>query len=226
MGKSIVRILVVSCLLIISGVVVAQEYKKIGYESSIRLSYDVGIYGNYMNNNKITEISYYGKHRNNSYGVEYIAGYRHSDRLRYGAGIGIYGVDLCIEPGIYSIEYIDYERRWKFDNPEKREMILSFPFFFDVKYDFIQGRFSPYVQLDLGSQVHWAALSPMMRERWVDNSMTVFARPEFGFDVHFKRCTLVIGIAYKFQHRAYDCEKEDLKLRSYHQFSTIVGIEF
>lgn len=226
MRLSVCRIVIVVCLCLLAVGVSGQEYKKPGYESTVRLLYDIGVYGNYMSGSSM-ELPYsYGKHKNDSYGVEYIARYRKNDRYSYGVGVGVYCIDLCIEPMLYKMDYEEGYGNWRVVVSGRSEKIISFPMFFDWKYSFIRGMFSPYIEIGLGSQVYWIGLSEILRKRSSYNTMTFFARPEIGLDIRFDRCTVLFGVAYKFQHREYESDVLGMKLSGYHQISVVTGIEF
>ena len=164
-----------------------------GFEPQIKVSYELGI-----DNDK-----------NQSFGGEFLAGYRISEDFRLGVGAGIYWCKHLYESAHYN-SVIHYY------SDEYRETASYIPIFANGKYNFVKrGSWKPYLSLDLGYAIFNAA-SDYAKE----NKLGIFAKPAFGVDCELGKGDLFFEIGYKYQDRKFYEEK-----MGYSQLTFSVGYQ-
>ena len=165
-----------------------------GFEPQVKVSYELGI----------------DDDNNQSFGGEFIAGYRLSDEFRLGIGAGAYWCKHLYEKEHYnsSISYL---------SKEYRETASYFPIFVNCKFNFVtSGEWRPYLSADLGHSIFNSA------SRYADdNELGIFVNPTFGVDYNIGKGALFLEVGYKFQDREFQKEK-----MGYSQLTLSVGYQF
>ena len=164
------------------------------FEPQIKVGYDLGI----------------DDDKNQSFGAEFLAGYRFNENFRLGVGTGVSWCKHLYEKGeISSITnkyYSDY-----------KETALYIPLFVNGKFNFVRGGISPYMSLDLG----YTFFIPC--SDYADkNDLGFMLKPAFGVDFPVMSGNIFVELGYKYQ-------KRDWKLIDnvdYSQLSIAVGYSF
>ena len=171
-----------------------KEWKTRGFEPQLRISVDEGV----------------DLQRNFSFGFDLTAAYRCNENFRIGAGVGINYVNL------------------KFEDPKVirgtlfnayYEAAMAIPIFANIKVDFLKRKASPYLSSDIGYNI-FIPFSQYAQ----DNRLGFFVRPAFGVDIRFRKATLSIELAYKFQMRQFHNELADYG--NYNQISQAIAVSF
>lgn len=147
--------------------------------------------------------------KNFSFGADYIAAYRFNEIVRLGAGIGIDYVKLRFEESTFISKY--YEAYY--------ESAMAIPLFVNVKVDFMKRRVSPYMSAECGYNI-FVPFSEYAK----GNKLGFFVSPSLGIDIRFRKCTLFVELAYKYQCR--DFSKYGEEYGNYHQLSQSIGVAF
>ena len=164
------------------------------FESQIKVSYELG-----LDNDK-----------NKSFGGEFIAGFRTTDALRIGAGLGIYWCEHLYRNAHYNTTINYFEK-------EYRETASYIPVFADIKYNFlITGKWRPFVSAGLGYSI-FNSYSDYAK----DNKLGFFAKPSIGVDYNLGKMNFVLEIGYKYQDREFRGEK-----MGYSQGVLSIGCQF
>ena len=165
-----------------------------GFEPQVRVAGDIGI----------------DSYKNNSFGADFVAGYRVTEMFRIGLGVGISYVDLLFEDGqfIRSHWYDKY-----------KESAAYIPIFVDGKLNFTSDKISPYVNLGLG----YAAYIPFS-DYAKKNKLGFFAQPAFGVDFNTGKGALFVQVGYKYQMR--NCDHWVNTNGNYSQVSLAIGYQF
>lgn len=170
------------------------HWEKKGLENQIRLNIGEGL----------------SVQKNLHMSFDYIIGYRFSESVRVGAGVGLNYEKLKYEEStIYNGHYFK----------EYYEGAFTLPIFANVKVDFLKTKVSPYLALDLGYNCFFPA-SKFAKA----NKLGVFVRPTVGVDVHFSKCTLFFDLGCTYQHR--ECSTSLGKYGSYVLFAQSFGLQF
>ena len=165
-----------------------------GFEPQIKVSYELGI----------------DDDKNQSFGGEFLAGYRFNNNLRLGVGTGIYWCKHLYESAHYN-SVINYYSK------EYRETASYIPIYANGKFNFeTSGNLKPYLSLDLGYALFNAA-SDYAKE----NELGLFAKPAFGIDIATGKGSLFFEVGYKYQYRKFYDEK-----MGYSQLTMSVGYNF
>lgn len=165
-----------------------------GFEPQVRITGDVGV----------------DSYKNNSFGADFVAGYRFSDLFRLGAGLGISYVDLFYE----SAHYIG--QHWY---KEYKESAVSIPVFVDGKLNFTKTKISPYFNLNLGYAIY-VPCSDYAKE----NTLGFFIQPSVGVDFNLGKGAIFVQAGYKYQMRK--CDHWVDTNGNYSQVSFAVGYQF
>lgn len=132
-------------------------------EPTIQLHYDVGV----------------DSYKNNTYGFDVGLGYKATNLLSLGVGVGIGSCD------------ISYYESTTYDS---REDALIVPVFAFTKYSFIDGSISPFISLNVGYTISGTSS--------VDG-LGLFINPAFGVDFPLSKGKLFGKIGYKMQNFKY-----------------------
>ena len=165
-----------------------------GFEPQLKVSYELGL----------------DEDKNQSFGGEFVAGYRLSDDFRLGLGVGIYWCKHLYE----NAHYNSLINRF---SDEYRETASYIPIFANGKYNFVTtSDWRPYLSVDLGYAIFNSA------SKYADNNkLGVFAKPAFGVDYCIGKGALFIEVGYKYQDRKFQEEK-----MGYSQLTMSVGYQF
>lgn len=156
-----------------------------GFESSVKISYEVPL------------------DQNQSFGADYIAGYRLSETFKIGLGTGAYWCSHLYEE---DNKYGDY-----------KESAMYIPIYVNGKINFTGDGVSPYFTLDLGYSL-FVSFSDYADE----NKLGLFARPAFGVDFPIGEGKLFTEVGYKYQKRKWDYFESP----NYSQITISVGYSF
>ena len=165
-----------------------------GVEPQVRVTGDIGV----------------DSYKNNSFGADFVAGYRVTDMFRIGAGVGISYVDILFEDAHF------IGNHW-YD--KYKESAAYVPVFVDAKLNFTSGKISPYVNLDLGYAVY-IPFSDYAKK----NQLGFFVQPAFGVDFNIGNGVLFVQAGYKYQMRK--CDHWVDTNGNYSQVSLAVGYQF
>lgn len=165
-----------------------------GFEPQVRVTGDIGM----------------DSYKNNSFGADFVAGYRMTDVFRIGAGVGISYVDLLFEDAHF------IGNHW-FD--KYKESAAYIPIFIDGKMNFTRSNISPYLNLNVGYAVY-IPFSDYAKE----NKLGIFIQPAFGVDFNAGKGALFVQIGYKYQIRSCDYWVDTNG--NYSQVSLAVGYQF
>lgn len=162
------------------------------FESNVKVRFDAGI----------------DAYKNNSFGAEYIGGYRINPNIKIGAGTGVYWVNqLYDQKGLYS----DY-----------KEDAVSIPLFVNGKFNFYDGGVSPFFNMNVGY-----SLFVPCSEYAKCNHLSAFFNPSFGIDIPLTKGAMTIEIGYKYQMRNVDENAITVGgTYNYSQFEACVGFQF
>lgn len=165
-----------------------------GFEPQVRVTGDVGV----------------DSYKNNSFGIDFVAGYRITDKFRLGAGVGVSYVDLLFEDAgfVGSHFYGKY-----------KESAAYVPVFVDGKLNFTDGKISPYINLDMGYAIY-IPCSDYAKE----NTLGFFVQPAFGVDFKLGKGAIFVQAGYKYQMRK--CDHWVDTNGNYSQVSFAVGYQF
>lgn len=144
-----------------------------GIETQIRIAYDYGIDAD----------------KNESFGIDFIVGYRLTEQFRLGAGSGI---SWC--------EHIFHDAYWlnyKYFSAY-REPAAYVPLLINGKYNFFESSKSPYIAMDLGYTVY----IPFSKAA-ENNKFGFMFYPCVGYDYSVGGCEVFTQIGYKYQQREY-----------------------
>ena len=181
-------------VLIILAIVPLLVKGQTGFEPQIKVSYELGI----------------DEDKNQSFGGEFLAGYRVSEGFRLGVGAGIYWCKHLYESAHYD-KYINHY------SGEYRETASYIPVFANGKYNLAtNGGLKPYLSVDFGYAIFNAA-SDYAKE----NKLGLFVKPAFGVDYEIGKGALFFEIGYKYQDRKF----YDVKM-GYSQLTMSVGYQF
>ena len=171
-----------------------KRWKVKGFEPQVRVSFDEGI----------------DKQANLKLGADFIASYRFNEFVRLGGGIGIDYLKLKFEESktIGSKVYKAYY-----------EEALAIPVFANIKVDFMKTKVSPFFATDCG----YSFFVPFSKYA-KDNKLGFFIRPSIGVEIRFRKCSLSIDVAYKYQAR--DFENFLAEYGGYHQICESFAISF
>ncbi|MCD8290104.1 MAG: porin family protein [Prevotella sp.] len=137
-----------------------------GFEPQIKVGFDLGVDG----------------FKNNSAGLELLAGYRFNEYTRIGLGTGV------------SYNYLVYEQNMFGD--DYKESAMQIPVFVNGKFNFISHGISPYFGIDLGYAFFFAC-SDYAKE----NDLGFYFKPALGVDFPLDIGTLFLEFGYKYQTR-------------------------
>jgi hypothetical protein len=159
---------------LIMSAVCLNAQKKI--ESQIKVGYELGT----------------DKSKNNSFGAEYLAGYRINPNVRIGIGTGAYYCDYLYEDaGINNLTGKYYGKY--------RETAMYVPLFANLKVDFIKHGVSPYISFDLG----YSFFVPFS-DYANGNKLGIMGKSVAGVDFPLKKGKLFVESGYKYQKRSWD----------------------
>lgn len=165
-----------------------------GFEPQIRITGDIGV----------------DSYKNNSFGADFVAGYRVNDIFRIGIGTGISYVDLLFEDA----HFIGNHWYGKY-----KESAAYVPIFIDGKMNFTNARISPFVNLNLG----YAAYIPFS-DYAKENKLGFFVQPALGVDFSVGKGVIFAQIGYKYQFRT--CDHWIDTNGNYSQISLAIGYQF
>ena len=191
------KLFLVMSIVLVCGNVFAQEeqrWKVKGFEPQVRVFFDEGI----------------DKQVNLAFGADFIASYRFNEYVRLGGGVGLDYLYLRFQEPVTSgsKKYNAYY-----------EGAMGIPVFANIKVDFMKTKVSPFFATDCGYSFY-VPFSKMAQ----DNKLGFFVRPSIGVEIRFRKCSLSIDIAYKYQARSFENE-----LASYggsHQICQSVAVSF
>lgn len=165
-----------------------------GFEPQLKVSYELG-----ADNDK-----------NKSFGGEFLAGYRFTENVRLGVGVGIYWCEHLYEDAHYDSFLKQYVK-------EYRETASYVPIFINGKYDFLaSGDWRPYLSVDAGYAIFNSA-----SKYADDNKLGIFVKPAFGVDYCIGKGALFFEVGYKYQDRKF----QDVKM-GYSQIALSIGYQF
>ena len=169
-------------------------YAQNKFEPQLKVSYELGI----------------DKDKNQSFGGEFLAGYRMSDDFRLGVGTGIYWCELLYEDAHYNSSIHYYSK-------EYRETASYIPIFLNGKYNIIStGDWRPYIAIDFGYAIFNSA------SKYADNNkLGIYTKPAFGVDYSIGKGSLFMEVGYKYQDRKI----HDTKM-GYSQLTMSIGYQF
>ncbi len=146
------------------------------------------------------------KHKNHSFGAEFLAGYRFNPNVRVGLGVGI---DYC------DLKYQEEYRGIKYYQSEYKESAAYVPVFANGKFNFIDNKVSPYFSADVG----YAIFIPCSKYA-EDNKLGMFFKPAFGVDFSMGKGAFFVEVCYNYQMRDFNgtC--------NYNQIGLAVGYQF
>lgn len=156
-----------------------------GFEPSVKVSYEIPV------------------DDNQSFGADFLAGYRLSETFKVGLGVGAYWCEHLYSTGSF---YGDY-----------KESAMYVPIYANGKVNFTKKGVSPYFSLDLGYSV-FVSFSDYAD----DNKLGLFARPAFGVDFPVSDGKIFTEVGYKYQKRDWDL----LENPSYSQITISAGYTF
>lgn len=165
-----------------------------GFEPQVKVTGNIGV----------------DSYKNNSFGADFVAGYRVTDMFRVGIGVGISYVDLFFEDGHF------IENHWYGTYKESAAYV---PVFVDCKLNLTSGKISPHVNLDLG----YAAYIPFSGYA-KKNQLGFFVQPAFGVDFNLGKGALFVQVGYKYQMRK--CDYWVNTNGNYSQVSLAIGYQF
>lgn len=168
-------------------------YAQKGFEPSVKVGYEIPI------------------DDNQSFGADFLAGYRLSETFKVGIGIGAYWCEHLYSMGSYDI--IDKE----YNGEDYNESAMYIPIYANGKINFTKKGISPYFSLDLGYSV-FVSFSDYADE----NKLGLFVRPTFGLDFPLNSGKIFAEVGYKYQKRDWEL----LENPSYSQITISVGYTF
>lgn len=160
-------------ILAIAFVLPTLAFAQKGFEAQVKVAYDYGIDAD----------------KNESFGIDFVAGYRLTKQIRLGVGTGI---SWC--------EHLFHGAYW-FNNryhKEYREPAAYVPVLLNGKYNFVESSISPYISMDLGYTVY-IPFSKAAEE----NKFGLFFYPCVGCDYSIGKCEVFTQVGYKYQQREY-----------------------
>ena len=174
--------------------VVLQLSAQSKFEPQVKIAYDLGIDDN----------------KNQSFGAEFLGGYKINESFRLGIGTGVsWCKHLYEKRGVSSITskyYSDY-----------KETALYIPLFINGKFNFLKEGISPYLALDLG----YTFFVPF--SNYADNNkLGLMIKPTFGFDFPIWNGDLFLELGYKYQKRNWEL----IENADYSQLSIAIGYSF
>ncbi|NDV47847.1 hypothetical protein D0T49_12400 [Paludibacter sp. 221] len=144
--------------------------QKKGYEKSIELGYAIGV----------------GEYNNNTINLSMINGYRFSDYLYTGVGVGI-GYSNAIT-------YVNKNRYGTID--ETRATALLVPIFAQIKANFTNGDISPFVSLNVGYTIDLNS--------YLKHAPGFMLQPNFGVDFKLnEKSSIYALVGFNLQHFDY-----------------------
>ncbi len=147
-------------------------------------------------------------YKNHSFGGEFLAGYRIIPQLRLGIGVGIDYCEHKYEDAHYNTLINRYQK-------EYRESAAYIPLFLNGKYNFTEGKISPYVTTDIGYSF-FIPYSDYAKE----NSLGVFVKPGFGVDFNIGKGDIFVEVNYTYQTRKF------YETCNYSQIGLSIGYQF
>ena len=147
-------------------------------------------------------------YKTQSFGGEFVAGFRINPNVRIGAGVGIDYCDHKYEDAYYD-PYLHYF------NKEYRESAAFVPVFVDGKFNFTDSSISPYISVDLGYSF-FIPFSDYAKE----NNLGIFVKPAFGIDFNVGKGAVFVEVNYNYQARKF------YETRNYNQIGLSVGYQF
>lgn len=162
-----------------------------GFEPSVKVSYEIPL------------------DDNQSFGADFIAGYRLSPIVKAGIGVGAYWCEHAYDDGYEELLGKHYD--------VYKEAAMYMPIYLTSKFNFSKNGISPYFALDLGYSL-FLAFSDYAK----DNKLGLFFKPSFGIDFPLAEGKLFTEVGYKYQKR----EWYEFKNANYSQITVSVGYTF
>lgn len=148
---------------------------------------------------------------NNSFGADFIIGYKASKLFKIGFGTGISHFDLTFEREGYNYLLDMHDNGY-------RETGAYIPIFLHTKMNFTRDGISPYLSLDLGNSF----LIPSS-EYAKNVDLGVFVSPSFGVDFPINKGKIFTQIGYKHQNMSSEYVRYEI---DYSQIAISVGYIF
>jgi hypothetical protein len=169
-----------------------------GFQPEIRVGYELGV----------------DHDKNQSFGAEFIAGYRITPTFRLGAGVGVSYVDLLFEDANVSAigSHIYYSK-------EYRESAVSVPIFVNAKVNFFENSISPFFTANIGYNAYIAC-----SDYAKNNKLGFFVAPAVGTDFNIGKGAITLQVGYKYQMRT--CDLWSNTNGNYSQVTFAVGYQF
>lgn len=185
---------VLCSLIMVVSTLMTQAQK--GFEPVIRASYELGV----------------DSYKNESFGLDFLAGYRINETLRIGVGTGIHWCEHLYESkGVNQITQKYYN--------EYRETAAYVPLFANGKVNFINKGISPYLSVDLG----YSFFIPFS-DYAKNNKLSFMANPAFGVDFPINKGKIFAEVGYKYQARKFDLNADEKM--NFSQISFAIGYSF
>lgn len=164
------------------------------FEPQLKVAYELGI----------------DEDANQSFGADFIAGYRVTDAFRLGVGVGVYWCKHLYENAHYNKTIHYFEK-------EYRETASYFPIYVNGKYNFLStGTWKPFLSVDAGYSIFNSA-----SDYAKNNKLGIFVKPSFGVDCNIGKGDLVFEIGYRYQDREF----RNVKM-GYSQLVMSIGYQF
>lgn len=164
------------------------------FEPQVKVAYELGI----------------DEDANQSFGAEFVAGYRITNAFRLGGGVGIYWCKHLYEDAHYN-KYLNYYEK------EYRETASYIPVYVNGKYNFLTtGKWRPFASFDAG----YSIFNPYS-DYAEHNKLGIFAKPSFGVDCNIGKADITFEIGYRYQDREF----YDVKM-GYSQLVMSFGFQF
>ena len=162
-----------------------------GFEPSVKVSYEIPL------------------DKNQSFGADFLAGYRLSEIAKIGVGIGAYWCEHIYDDGYSAVLHKQYD--------EYKEAAMYIPIYVNGKFNFAKQGISPYFSMDLGYSL-FVGFSDFVDE----NKLGLFFRPSFGIDFPVSSGKVFTEVGYKYQTRDWDL----IETPNYSQITVSVGYTF
>lgn len=166
-------------------------YSQKGFEPSVKVSYEIPL------------------DKNQSFGAEFVAGYRFSNLVKIGLGVGTYWCEHIYDDGYEEILDKTYD--------EYKEAAMYVPLYVNGKFNFSKQGVSPYFSMDLGYSL-FIGFSDYVEE----NKLGLFFKPSFGVDFPVSSGRIFTEVGYKYQKRDW----YEYKNASYSQITVSIGYTF
>lgn len=163
-----------------------------GFEPQVKVGYSYGV----------------DNYKNQTFGGEFLAGFRINPTIRLGVGVGISYCDLKYEDAYYDSNTHSYYDEYK-------ESGAYVPLFVNGKINFTDSSISPYFSTDLGYSF-FIPCSDYAEE----NKLGLFVKPAFGVDFNLGKGDFFVEVNYNYQTRKFyeNC--------NYSQIGISVGYQF